>query len=93
MDQRIKVWSICLLIQLYSAGLFLDANNGLEALIDGGFPVIQVELFDLIILIVTVLFMMSYMPYKESENINCSKNNSLTWWKCLLAGVWFSVMQ
>lgn len=70
---------------------FLDANNGLEALIDGGFPVIQVELFDLIILIVTVLFMMSYMPYKESENINCSKNNSLTWWKCLLAGVVFAI--
>ena len=70
---------------------FLDAVNGITAFIGGGFPVIQVELFDFIILIITVLLLMRYMPYKESVNRNCSPNNVLTRRKCFLAGVVFAI--
>lgn len=66
---------------------FLDANKGIGALLTGGFPVVQVELFDLIILIVTVLLMVTYMPccYKSKET-----KNRIIWWKCLLCGVVFA---
>lgn len=41
---------------------FLDADKGFLTLIIGGFPVIQVELFDFFILFITVLLMITYMP-------------------------------
>ncbi len=62
---------------------FLDANKGIKGLISGGFSVIQVELFDLIILVVTVLLMVTYMPcdYKsETPDIGGIG------WKCLMCG-------
>lgn len=70
---------------------FLDVVNGITAFIGGGFPVVQVELFDFIILIITVLLLMRYMPYKESVNRNCSPNNVLTRRKCFWAGVVFAI--
>lgn len=62
---------------------FLDANKGIRALLNGGFPVVQVELFDLIILIVTVLLMVTYMPCCYKSKVT---KNRIIWWKCLLCG-------
>lgn len=62
---------------------FLDATKGIKALITGGFPVIQIELFDFIILIGTVLLMVSYMPYRANEE---KSDNRVSWWKCLVYG-------
>lgn len=70
---------------------FLDANNGVKTLIRGGFPIIQVELFDFIILIITVLLMVKYMPYQKNAHRNCQKYTSLDWWKYLLAGSVFAI--
>ena len=67
---------------------FLDATDGFTKLISGGFPVIQVELFDLIILIATVLIMVCYMPYKNIEIGN--KKKSLI--KDIVAGIIFSIV-
>lgn len=67
---------------------FLDATKGIKALITGGFPVIQVELFDLIIIIATSLLMVRYMPYRNTEE---KADNKISWWKCLLCGGVFSI--
>ncbi len=67
--------------------LFLDANNGPKALVTGGFPVIQVELFDLIVLVVTVLLMVLYMPCRQ-KNEKTDKRPLM--WKCLVCGLAFS---
>ena len=67
---------------------FLDANKGISALITGGFPIIQVELFDLIILAVTVLLMVRYMPCRYHREKNTKK---IIWWKCLVCGVVFAM--
>ena len=76
---------------IYSANyipqvFFLDATSGLKKLISGGFPVIQVELFDLIILVATVLIMVHYMPYKKINNKIMLKFSL----KDLFAGIIFS---
>lgn len=62
---------------------FLDATKGIRALITGGFAVIQIELFDFIILIGTVLLMVRYMPYRANEE---KSNNKISWWKCFACG-------
>ncbi len=67
---------------------FLDATKGLKALITGGFPVIQIELFDFIILIGTVLLMVRYMPYRSNEE---KSNNRISWWKCFVCGGVFAI--
>lgn len=67
---------------------FLDANKGISALITGGFPIIQVELFDLIILALTVLLMVRYMPCRYHSEKNTRK---IIWWKCLVCGVVFAM--
>lgn len=65
---------------------FLDATEGLKKLISGGFPVIQVELFDLIILVVTTLIMVCYMPYRSIDNKNRIKFS----FRDVFAGITFS---
>ncbi len=67
---------------------FLDATKGIKALITGGFPVIQVELFDLIIIIATSLLMVRYMPYRSTEK---KADNKTSWWKCLVCGGVFAI--
>lgn len=68
---------------------FLDANQGFSALINGGFLVIQVELFDFLILIITVLLMITYipLPYYNEKKIKKSKTSLLV---CVLCGILFS---
>ena len=68
---------------------FLDANNGLQSLVDGGFPVIQVELFDFLILIFTVLLMGLFMPCKSKEE---NLKNKVKYWQCILCGIVFSMV-
>ena len=67
---------------------FLDANKGISTLIIGGFPIIQVELFDLIILAVTVLIMVRYMPCRYHRKKN---TQTIIWWKCIVCGVIFAM--
>lgn len=67
---------------------FLDANKGIKALITGGFPIIQVELFDLIILVVTVLLMVRYMPCRNYIENGTKK---IIWWKCFVCGGVFAL--
>lgn len=67
---------------------FLDATKGLKALLTGGFPVIQIELFDFIILICTALLMVRYMPYQNSKEKSSTK---ASWCKCLLCGGVFAL--
>ena len=68
---------------------FLDADEGLNALISGGFPVIQVELFDLIILIITVLIMVRFMPCRHVFEKTDKKPKV---WKCLVCGLVFAAV-
>lgn len=68
---------------------FLDAGNGWRALINGGFPVIQVELFDFLILIFTVLFMVLFMPCKHKEE---KAKNKVKHWQCTVCAVVFSMI-
>lgn len=67
---------------------FLDATKGIKALITGGFPVIQIELFDFIILIGTVLLMVRYMPYRTNEE---KSNQRTSWWKYFACGGVYAV--
>ena len=67
---------------------FLDANKGISALITGGFPIIQVELFDLIIIVVTVLLMVRYMPCRYHGEKATPK---IIWRKCLVCGGVFAM--
>lgn len=68
---------------------FLDADEGFSVLINGGFPVIQVELFDFLILMITVLLMITYMPCRYELRPEAGKNSE-AWWKCALCGIVFS---
>lgn len=70
---------------------FLDACNGFFALVSGGFPMIQVELFDFIILFMTVLIMITYMPMQRSTKLSNEKNTG-SWWKTLLCGLLFALI-
>lgn len=68
---------------------FIDANKGFLSFINGGFPIVQVEIYDFLILLITALLMVTYMPhkdvFKEKENrVNCM------WWKLILCGLVFS---
>ena len=47
---------------------FLDANKGLNGLLNVGLAVFQVEFYDLLILFVTVLIMVQYMPLKNPDS-------------------------
>lgn len=71
---------------------FLDADKGLQKLITGGFAVIQVELFDLLILLITVLLMVCYMPhrYEKTQGENCGTKNCI--WSNILCGVIFAAV-
>lgn len=62
---------------------FLDAAKGFNAIITGGFTVIQVEVFDLLILIGTALLMVRYMPYRDREK---AAGHPVNWWKCIVCG-------
>ncbi len=68
---------------------FLDANKGLEALLSGGFPVVQVELFDFIILMITDMVMVAYMPCRHEKT---AESNNRARWKCFCCGVVFAVI-
>lgn len=68
---------------------FLDANKGLSALINSGFPAIQVELFDFLILMITVLLMITYMPCHDEM---ISEKENVIGWKCILCGGVFSAV-
>lgn len=68
---------------------FLDANKGLADLIHGGFPVIQVELFDFVILMTTVLLMITYMPCRYEVE---SGEDSMLWPKYFWGGSLFSII-
>ncbi|MDE7398892.1 MAG: hypothetical protein K2N06_05120 [Oscillospiraceae bacterium] len=70
---------------------FLDANKGFSALITGGFPVFQVEIFDLIILVITVLLMITYMPCRY-EIKHKKERNIAIWWKSILCGIIFAII-
>ena len=67
LKQGIKFAMFVLLSNYIPQVFFLDATKGIKALITGGFAVIQVELFDLLILIGTALLMVRYMPYRKNE--------------------------
>ena len=68
---------------------FLDATNGIKNLLTGGFPVMQVELFDFLILVITVLAMVQFLPccYDDAD---IKPGNE--WVKNLIAGLVFAVM-
>lgn len=66
---------------------FLDATKGAGALIKGGFPVIQVELFDFVILFITVLIMVLYLPCKYSSVADSDKKPI---GKCVIFGIVFA---
>ena len=68
---------------------FLDADKGLNKLINGGFSVVQVELFDLIILVITVLIMVRYMPCRHVFEETDQKPKV---WKCLVCGLVFAAV-
>lgn len=66
---------------------FLDATNGISKLLKGGFLVIQVELFDLIILIITIMLMVQFMPCRCTSNNKDIKNN---WLKNIISALVFA---
>lgn len=68
---------------------FLDANKGFRALMNGGFPVIQVELFDFVILMITVLLMVTYMPCRFEK---IPVKNKAICWKYILCACAFTAI-
>lgn len=86
--QGIKFGMFALLSNYIPQVFFLDATKGIQPLITGGFSVIQVELFDLLILIGTALIMVRYMPYINNEE---KSNDRISWWKSFVCGVVFAV--
>ena len=86
--QGIKFATFVYLSNYIPQVFFLDANKGIKALITGGFPIIQVELFDLIILVVTVLLMVRYMPCRKYIENGTKK---IIWWKCFVCGGVFAL--
>lgn len=67
---------------------FLDAARGFKALVTGGFPVIQVELYDGLILVATALCMVWFMPCRRC--VEKSKKTA-NWCKSLVCGGVFAV--
>ena len=68
---------------------FLDANNGLSGMINSGFTIFQVEFYDLLILYITVLFMVKYMPLKYSS---LEIKNSKFSYKNIIVGIIFTIV-
>ena len=68
---------------------FLDANNGLSGMINSGFTIFQVEFYDLLILYITVLFMVKYMPLKNSS---LEIKNSKFSYKNIIVGIIFTIV-
>ena len=68
---------------------FLDAANGFRALVTGGFPVIQVELYDGLILVGTALCMVWFMPCRSSAEASPKKSN---WCNGLVCGGVFAAV-
>lgn len=60
-------------------------------LIHGGFSIIQVELFDFIILMLTVFIMIQYMPYQMKDQGNMKKAQ-VKWYKWNLCGIIFALI-
>ena len=73
--QGIKFASFIYLTNYIPQVFFLDATNGAGTLIKGGFPVIQVELFDFVILFITVLIMVCYLPCKYTPAADTEKKH------------------
>lgn len=69
---------------------FLDAVNGPNALIAGGFPVVQVELFDFAILMLTVMLMVLFMPMQEHRERAAVR--PVRPWFCILCGAVFALV-
>lgn len=86
--QGIKFAAFVYLSNYIPQVFFLDANKGIRALITGGFSIIQVELFDLIIIVVTVLLMVRYMPCRYHGEKATKK---IIWRKCLVCGGVFAM--
>lgn len=70
--------------------LFLDAGDGFLAFITGGFPIVQVELFDFAILMLTVLLMVLFIPVREPRERAAMRAERL--WPCLLCGAAFALV-
>ena len=85
--QGIKFASFIYLTNYIPQVFFLDATKGFSALLKGGFPVIQVELFDFIILFITVLIMVTYLPCKYSSAAKVNKQSVA---KSLISGIFFA---
>ncbi len=85
--QGIKFASFIYLTNYIPQVFFLDATNGAGALIKGGFPVIQVELFDFVILFITVLIMVCYLPCKYTPAADTEKNHLV---QNLVSGILFA---
>ena len=85
--QGIKFASFIYLTNYFPQVFFLDATNGAGALIKGGFPVIQVELFDFVILFITVLIMVCYLPCKYTPAADTEKNHLV---QNLVSGILFA---
>ena len=85
--QGIKFASFIYLTNYIPQVFFLDATNGAGALIKGGFPVIQVELFDFVILFITVLIMVCYLPCKYTPAADTEKKHLV---QNLVSGILFA---
>ena len=68
---------------------FLDANNGLSEMLNSGFSIFQVEFYDLLILYITVLFMVKYMPLRDF-NSGIEKNKFS--YKNIIVGIIFAIV-
>ena len=85
--QGIKFASFIYLTNYIPQVFFLDATNGAGAFIKGGFPVIQVELFDFVILFITVLIMVCYLPCKYTPAADTEKKHLV---QNLISGILFA---
>ena len=85
--QGIKIATFIYLTNYIPQVFFLDATKGVVELLKGGFPVIQVELFDFIILFITVLIMVLYLPCKYTP---ATAVNKTPIGKCLVSGIIFA---
>ena len=85
--QGIKFAAFIYLTNYIPQVFFLDATNGASALIKGGFPVIQVELFDFVILFITVLIMVCYLPCKYTPAADTEKKHLV---QNLVSGILFA---
>lgn len=85
--QGIKFAAFIYLTNYIPQVFFLDATNGAAALIKGGFPVIQVELFDFVILFITVIIMVCYLPCRYTPVTDTEKSHLV---QNLISGILFA---